>query len=102
LPRDAIDQFRVARPITSFELLAGDLIFTAPADRPNHIDHVMLYAGGENLIEATMHYATVREVSFIEKFGIPLENFVATNRTDEVVVYFGSCQLASYVKSFKY
>lgn len=92
-PRDAIDQYRASQHIDAKALLAGDLIFHAPSEKPDAIDHVMIYAGEENLIEATMQHDKVREVSFLEKFGVSLETFKEKGYQGELVPYFGRFHL---------
>ena len=69
LPRNADDQFAASRSVSLENLKPADLIFSAEASKPGFINHVMLYAGGGNLIEATGDTNSVREISFAEKFG---------------------------------
>jgi hypothetical protein len=69
LPRNAGDQFAASKSVAADKLQPADLIFSADADRPAAITHVMLYAGGGKLIEATGDTNSVREVTFAEKFG---------------------------------
>ena len=69
LPRNADDQYAASRSVSRENLKPADLIFSADAARPGAINHVMLYAGGGRLIEATGDSNSVREVSFAEKFG---------------------------------
>ncbi len=74
LPRNACDQFLVAKAVKKENLKPGDLIFsTKPKDTKN-IDHVMIYSGKGNLIEATRETNSVREISFKEKFGKKLSD----------------------------
>ncbi len=69
LPRNAGDQFAASKSVTMDRLKPADLIFSADASTPTAITHVMLYAGGGRLIEATGDTNSVREVTFAEKFG---------------------------------
>jgi cell wall-associated NlpC family hydrolase len=69
LPRNAHDQYAASRSVSRENLKPADLIFSADAAKPGRINHVMLYAGGGKLIEATGDSNSVREVSFAEKFG---------------------------------
>ena len=69
LPRNADDQYAASKSVSMKNLKPADLIFSADAARPGLINHVMLYAGGGKLIEATGDTNSVREVSFLEKFG---------------------------------
>ncbi|MBI4656940.1 MAG: C39 family peptidase [Elusimicrobia bacterium] len=97
LSRNADDQFSAAKSISRENLKPGDLIFSTgetnhaskgvhPVRNPpcpkgtaaaasgrlisNGVNHVMLYAGNGRLIEATQDAGSVREISFMEKFGI--------------------------------
>lgn len=68
LPRDAKDQWKVSQPV--YPLKPADLLFKAPEGRP--VNHVMLWTG-QTIIEASDDdRRVVRELSFEEKFGIPL------------------------------
>ncbi|MBI4350841.1 MAG: C40 family peptidase [Elusimicrobia bacterium] len=69
LPRNADDQFAASRSVSRENLKPADLIFSAEASKPGFVNHVMLYAGGGKLIEATGETNSVREISFAEKFG---------------------------------
>lgn len=69
LPRNADDQYAASRSVSMEKLKPADLIFSAEASKPGLINHVMLYAGGGKLIEATGDTNSVREISFAEKFG---------------------------------
>ena len=69
LPRNAGDQFAASRSVARENLQPADLIFSSDANRPGAITHVMLYAGGGRLVEATGDSNSVREVTFAEKFG---------------------------------
>lgn len=71
LPRNAGDQLAAASEVRRADLKPGDLIFSADAARPAAITHVMLYSGGGRLIEATGDSNSVREVTFLKKFGVP-------------------------------
>ncbi|PIU17688.1 MAG: hypothetical protein COT18_12715 [Elusimicrobia bacterium CG08_land_8_20_14_0_20_59_10] len=71
LPRNAHDQFAAARGLKKAALKPADLIFTTDSKYPDLMGHVMLYAGGGRLLEATQDSGTVREISFAKKFGTP-------------------------------
>lgn len=71
LPRDARDQFRRAAKIKRSELRPGDLVFlTKPGKEPDTY-HVMVYEGGDSLIESRSKGGTL-ETTFQERFGKPL------------------------------
>ncbi|MDD2773853.1 MAG: NlpC/P60 family protein, partial [Elusimicrobiales bacterium] len=67
LPRDAQEQFLAARRVSRKNLEKGDLVFLSSKKDHAKITHVMLYAGGEKLLESTMESNNVRETSFREK-----------------------------------
>ena len=65
------------------------LIFSAAADRPAAITHVMLYSGGGRLIEATGDTNSVREVSFRTKFGVSFDVAEHGMTAGGKKIYFG-------------
>jgi cell wall-associated NlpC family hydrolase len=72
LPRDSGDQRRMSKAITAEELEPSDLIFVSAKGDFEKILHVMLYAGGENLIESPETGKAVRMITFKDKFGMDL------------------------------
>jgi len=91
IARDAKDQRLMSKAIKAEELEPADLVFVSANDDFGRIVHVMLYAGGENLIESPETGQTVRRITFKEKFGMTLPElkragFVAGNKK----VYLGS------------
>lgn len=99
LPRDAHDQRRLAKPIRRAQLKPGDLVFLTEPGQPSRISHVMLYTGGDSLLESRKSADRVLRSSFKERFGRPL---AALDTGAEVVdvtypkprrrrVYFGTC-----------
>lgn len=97
VPRDSHEQFLKSKPLREDQLLPGDLIFLAKTENPNKIVHVMLYAGGENVIEAVEQFDTVRQVTLKEKLGLELRDVWPGERTTYLgkpveldrYVYFG-------------
>ncbi len=73
MPRDSHEQWMVSKRISPEDLKPGDLIFMSEESRYNVINHVMLYAGGENLIEAYETGSTVREISLKDRFGLSIK-----------------------------
>ena len=71
LPRNASDQCAYGRTMNGRPAPA-DLIFSTARNNPARVNHVMLYSGGEKLIEATQDSGSVREVTFKKKFGLEL------------------------------
>lgn len=70
IPRDAHEQFMASRSIAqSSDLEPGDLVFLAKAAKPDRMVHVMIFTGGEQLIEAVHEENLVRRVTFKKKLG---------------------------------
>ncbi len=70
LPRNACDQYHRGRAAARDKLEPADLIFSTKEHDHKNINHVMLYAGGGKIIEATQETGSVREVAFKVKFGL--------------------------------
>lgn len=72
IPRNAYDQYQALPSVTPQELQIADLVFmTSTAESPR-LDHVMLYAGGDRLLEATLGVGKVHLTTFKEKFQFSL------------------------------
>jgi len=85
LPRDAGDQRLMSVSVTADELKPADLIFVSAKNNFDRTVHVMLYAGGENIIESPETGKNVRVINFKDKFGLDIAelkktDFVADNR----------------------
>ena len=90
IPRDAAEQYMKSAPLDSpSELKPGDLIFLSSAKEPSKITHVMIYAGGDNVVEAVQEQNTVRQVSVKEKLGKPLADIAVLTPVGGRFVYFG-------------
>ncbi len=89
-PRNSNDQFHKAQAIGRRQLLPGDLVFLANASNKNEVKHVLIYAGGEELIEAPKTGERVRRITFKEKIGMPLSKLCQGMRVRSKVVYFGT------------
>lgn len=89
-PRDSHEQFLVSKPLATADALQpGDVVFLAKKETPDKIVHVMLYEGGENLIEAVHEFHTVRRVSFRKKLGRARSGWKHGAPADDKIVYFG-------------
>ena len=71
LPRDADAQYLRSRKISSRELQPGDLVFLTVTPRSKKIDHVLIYTGGDGLIESCPDQA--QRSTFAERFNLTLE-----------------------------
>jgi cell wall-associated NlpC family hydrolase len=73
IPRDAHEQFMASRSIAqSSDLEPGDLVFLAKAAKPDRMVHVMIFTGGDGLIESRKSSGRVLRTTFLERFGAPL------------------------------
>lgn len=77
IPRDSHDQYLGARALASRELEPGDLVFLTEPGRPKRVTHVMIYTGGDGLIESRKSSGRVLRSSFRERFGKPLAEIEA-------------------------
>ncbi|MBI5244949.1 MAG: C39 family peptidase [Elusimicrobia bacterium] len=72
IPRDARDQFLRSRRLRREELKPGDLVFLSETEKSEGVDHVMLYAGSDGLIESRFSAGKTLRTTFPERFGAPL------------------------------
>ncbi len=90
IPRDAHEQFMASRPIARFEDLApGDLVFLAKEGKPDRMAHVMIFAGGQSLIEAEHEANRVRSVTFKRKLGRARSKLQPFQTANGHVIYLG-------------
>ncbi len=83
LPRDAHEQFLRCRRLNKEELKPGDLIFLSKPGDPQQITHVMLYAGGDEVIEAPATGLTVRQIALRQRLGFTLKGLREDRPTAE-------------------
>ncbi|MBI3288388.1 MAG: C39 family peptidase [Elusimicrobia bacterium] len=72
VPRDSHEQKLKARPVRSGELQSGDLVFLTDDEDGERITHVMIFTGGDGLIESRKSSGKVLRTTFLERFGAPL------------------------------
>lgn len=89
IPRDSHEQWMMSRPVRRKDLRRGDLVFLANAANPQKVVHVMMYAGGEFLIEGPGTGLRVRRVTFKKKLGERLTGLESGDMVGPKVVYFG-------------
>lgn len=89
IPRDAHDQFLKCKAVNFDELVEGDLVFTADVKKPLRMNHVMLFAGNDLLLEASMGPKCVRFVKVEDKLGKKLSGVRSGETVGESVVHFG-------------
>ena len=98
IPRDAHEQFLKAKPVKRAELQPGDLVFLSKAGAPKLINHVMLFSGGDGLLESRQSAGKVITETFQGRFGRPLAEIESgdtlTDRSGDKpqtrAIYFGS------------
>ncbi|MFI5344817.1 MAG: C39 family peptidase [Elusimicrobiota bacterium] len=69
VPRDSHEQKLKARPIRSSELQSGDLVFLTDDETSDRVTHVMIFTGGDGLIESRKSSGRVLRTTFLERFG---------------------------------
>lgn len=69
VPRDSHEQRLRARAISPRELKPGDLVFLTEPGEPDRVSHVMIYTGGDSVIESRKSSGRVLRSSFVERFG---------------------------------
>ena len=89
LPRDAHDQFFRCEKLSYADLLPGDLIFLAPADKPERMGHVMLFAGGDELLDANITDGKTVCSTGLSRFGRPFESLAWGEQIDKYMIYYG-------------
>ncbi len=82
IPRDAHEQWMKARAVTRDELGPADLVFFSDPKNWKKITHVMLYAGGGQVIEGPGTGKSVRETD--------LDSRLKEAETDGRKVYYGT------------
>ncbi len=72
VPRDSHEQKLKSRPLRRAELESGDLVFLTESEVSERVTHVMIYTGGDGLIESRKSSGRVLRTTFLERFGKPL------------------------------
>lgn len=92
IPRDAHDQFlKCYRKSSGKQLVPGDLIFSIEeGSASGRVDHVMVYIGGDNVVEATLTYGQVKHTNIKEKSGRSLADISEGERAGKHRFFFGS------------
>ncbi len=72
VPRDSHEQKLRSRPVRSAELQSGDLVFLSDGPDSDRVTHVMIFTGGDGLIESRQSSGRVLRTTFLERFGQPL------------------------------
>ncbi|MBI5623958.1 MAG: C39 family peptidase [Elusimicrobia bacterium] len=72
IPRDAAEQRQKSAPLEPSRLKPGDLIFLTRSARSGKVTHVMMYEGGDSLLESRQSAGKALRTTFTERFGQPL------------------------------
>ncbi len=104
IPRNSRCQYKKCTKLDyGNELQESDLIFLAHSDNPNHIVHVMIYAGNDTFIDAFSPSSSapltsqqregtnsVREMTGTQFLGKPIEDIQSGKSLGYYTVYFGT------------
>jgi hypothetical protein len=88
IPRDAHEQYLQARAPAALQ--PADLIFLSEPGNPSTVVHVMLYAGGGEVIEGPGTGESVRRISLAQRLGIPVEALRPGAVVNGQTISFGS------------
>jgi len=88
IPRDAHEQFLRAKRVNALQ--PADLVFLSERSNPKRIVHVMLYAGGGDVIEGPGTGSAVRRIALVKRLGQPLDWLAPGAVIDGQTVFFGS------------
>ncbi|OGR93272.1 MAG: hypothetical protein A2V88_16375 [Elusimicrobia bacterium RBG_16_66_12] len=72
VPRDSHEQKLHGRAVRGAELLVGDLVFLTDDETSERVTHVLIFTGGDGLIESRKSSGRVLRTTFLERFGRPL------------------------------
>jgi hypothetical protein len=72
LPHNAQEQMLRSRMVPPARLAPGDAVFLSAGEDRRRITHVMLYTGGDGLIESRWAAGRTLRCTFRERFGMPL------------------------------
>ncbi len=98
IPRDSHEQKLKAKPVENKDMRMGDLIFLTEPGDPKRITHVMIYTGGDSVIESRKSSLRVMRSSFKERFGKPLTEIKSGDEVTDLsyprpkkrLIYFGT------------
>lgn len=98
LPRDSHEQKLRARSVRGADLLAGDLVFLTDDETSERITHVLIFTGGDGLIESRKSSGRVLRTTFLERFGKPLSAIESGDAVSDISftkprrrrIFFGS------------
>ena len=98
VPRDSHEQKLHSRAVRRRELESGDLVFLTDGESSDLITHVMIFTGGDGLIESRKSSGRVLRTTFLERFGKPLASIESGDVVSDVSfpkprrrrVFFGS------------
>ena len=69
VPRDSHEQKLKSRTVRSADLQSGDLVFLTDDETSDRVTHVMIFTGGDGLIESRKSSGRVLRTTFLERFG---------------------------------
>ncbi|MEK7383680.1 MAG: NlpC/P60 family protein, partial [Elusimicrobiota bacterium] len=98
VPRDSHEQKLRGRTVRGADLLSGDLVFLSDDETSDRITHVLIFTGGDGLIESRKSSGRVLRTTFLERFARPLTSIETGDVVSDVSfskprrrrVFFGS------------
>jgi cell wall-associated NlpC family hydrolase len=98
LPHNANEQRLRSRAVSRRRLRPGDLVFMTAGAGSRRITHVLIYTGGDGLIEARWTAGRVLRCTFAERFGTPLARLESGRLVKDITfprprlrrIFFGS------------
>lgn len=90
IPRDAHDQFLICEKREFHQLQPADLIFLADKEKPGRMEHVMLYAGGDHLLDTNMADSKVVTVTAKQRLGVSFSQLKWGDEVGKSRIYFGT------------
>lgn len=89
IPRDAHDQFLKSQKKEFHELQCADLIFLAKAEKPQRMNHVMFFAGGDDLLDTNITDQKAILTTAQERFGRKFATMRNGENIGKYIIYFG-------------
>jgi gamma-D-glutamyl-L-lysine dipeptidyl-peptidase len=90
IPRDAHDQFLISKKLEPWEMQIGDLIFIKYHQQSDRIGHVMLYAEGDEILDANITDRCVVKTTLSARYGFSLNQLKSGDDIGKRIIFFGS------------
>ncbi len=90
VPRTAHEQRDGSRPVDPKSLKPGDLIFTAKAEDPGKVSHVVIYIGDGQIREAPQTGSVVKTADAGSRLGLDIQSAYQGQKTEKYVFFFST------------